>query len=152
MNTRLRALTLGLGLFCCTAASEAQEPGCYSRAIPRPAVQRQTIVLIDLTTAVVGAVVESFRDPVGHAAAQPGQRYVVLTSFASIALGQRLTKHLDRVVEAPIDEPEMVENLPIRAFRQSQARAQQALASTRPSPRTLSRRLARPRRFHATHT
>ena len=120
MNIRPMALTLAVSLGILAAQTSAQEVSCYSQAIPMPPVRQQTILLIDLTTPAAEGVVESFRHAAMAAAKQPGQRFVIL-SFAGIAPGQRLTKHLDHVVEAPIVDPALIENLPIRAFQKSQA-------------------------------
>ena len=123
---RKLALALGVVLPALSAGTAAEEPSCYSQAIPRPTLKHQTILIIDLTTPAVGAAVESFRTAAQVAAVDPGQRVVILT-FAGLAPGQQLTKVLDHVVEAPIADAELVENLPIKPFRKSQACVRRAL-------------------------
>ncbi len=100
-------------------ATAAEQTSCYGGAVPAPPVTRQTIVLIDNTTAPDADVTEAFVRAATRAAATPGQRFVVL-SFSALGPGQALRKHVDRVIEAPLTDPDLVENLPIKPYRSSQ--------------------------------
>lgn len=100
-------------------ATAAEQTSCYGGAVPAPQVSRQTIVLIDNTTAPDADVTEAFVRAASRAAATPGQRFVVL-SFSALGPGQALRKHVDRVIEAPITDTDLVENLPIKPYRTSQ--------------------------------
>lgn len=113
-------LAIALGLAVPWHEAPAAEPGsCYGRAVPAPPARRQTIVLIDKTTAPDHDVAEGFVSAATREAALPGQRFVVLT-FSALGPDQAITKHVDRVVEAPITDPDQIENLPIRPFRTAQ--------------------------------
>lgn len=121
---RAHPISLLLAVLACLAAlsddvAAADAASCYSHAVPAPPVRRQTIILIDLTTATDADADEAFVQATATASTPPGQRYVVL-SFSGLASGQYLKMHLDRVVEAPITDPTIVETLPIRPFRSSQ--------------------------------
>lgn len=102
-----------------TDGHTTEPASCYSAAVPAPELSYQTIVVIDRTTAPEADVVDAFVQAVRQAASQPGQRFVVL-SFSAMAVGEGLRKHEDRVVEAPITDPNVVEDLPIRPFKASQ--------------------------------
>ena len=130
MSMRSRALTSTLMALvaCCLAAvsADSMAQSCYSTKVPAPQVRQQTIVVVDRTTHADPNAVASFRQAAVAAASRPGQRVVVL-SFAGIAPGQDLKKHLDRVIDAPISDPEVIENLPIRPFKASQKCVREAL-------------------------
>lgn len=113
-------LAIALGLAVPWHEAPAAEPGsCYGGAVPAPPARRQTIVLIDKTTAPERDVAEAFVSTAIREAALPGQRFVVLT-FSALGPDQAITKHFDRVLEAPITDADQIENLPIRPFRTAQ--------------------------------
>jgi len=120
MKTRLQHATIAaLFLTFHVSALPYQQP-CYRDSIPAPPVRRQTILLVDLTTARATDVIESFRKIAIATAKDPGQRFVIL-SFAGIAPEERLSQHLNGIVQAEIVDPEVVDDLPMMAFRESQA-------------------------------
>lgn len=120
MRHYLTRLATGLAAFVGCSFAAATAGACYSSAIPAPAVQHQTVVLVDLTTPLEPSVVASFRRAVEGVAKTPGQ-HLSIYSFAGMAAGQHLTEQYAATLEAPIADPKLVERLPIKAFRQSQA-------------------------------
>lgn len=114
----LVASVLGLAATWHDAAAAATG-SCYGGAVPAPPAQTQTIVVIDRTMARERDVAEAFISAAGRAASTPGQRLVVLT-FSALGPDQALTKHFDRVFEAPIVDTTLIENLPIKPFKAAQ--------------------------------
>ena len=112
------ALTLVLGA-CTSSTMTMAQSSCYPKGIPMPPTSSQTIVLVDLTTPASANAVKSLRAAVKAAAAQPGQRVVMLT-FAGISGTERLTPVFDEIVQAKIEDNDLIETLPIRAFKRSQ--------------------------------
>lgn len=109
-------------LFALSLSAQAQftTPSCYSQDIQAPAVQRQTVMIIDLTTPKSTVAVRDIRAAALASARDNGQRFVVLT-FAGIAPGETLGRELDLTIESPITDEEVINNSRIGPFKRSQA-------------------------------
>lgn len=153
MNDRRLVLRQAVAVLCSAAGQvsgvNASQPfgkpelGCYARySIKLPPAPRQTVVLVDQTTAPGGDAYQSFERAVASAAAQPGQRLVLLT-FAGFSATEHVRTLFDAVLEARERDPDFVENQVIRALRRSElclrdahqawpANVRRALDSARP--------------------
>ena len=113
------AMSLAASSFAAPPSSAAPPKPCYSPGMPAPPITRQTVVMIDLTTARDAAVIADFRRAVALAASDLGQR-VSVVSFAGIGNGEHLAERPPLVIEAPITDDKARQELSIRSLRQSQ--------------------------------
>lgn len=109
-----------LALATATLSASSAFAGCYDPLrMQAPRSARQLVVLVDRTTPTDPIAWPAFLATARVLAGRPGQRIAVV-AFAGLARGESLSTVTSLVVEPPLVDQAVVDDLPIAPYRRSQ--------------------------------